>query len=78
VEIEIAKHAKLKGRVNSPSRLGFGYGDGVDEVEHEFHGKKGDEEPYAVKNCSIDGYTWRSISELGDIIIKSNDRSSQV
>jgi hypothetical protein len=29
VEIEIAKHAKLKGRVNSPSRLGFGYGDGV-------------------------------------------------
>ncbi len=61
-----------------PRRLGFGDGDGVDEVEHEFHGEECDEETYSVKDGSVSFDTRRGISQLGDVVIEGEYRSRQI
>lgn len=49
VEVEVAEHAELKGGVCVPGWGGFGDGDGIDEVDHNFHGNETNQETDAVE-----------------------------
>ena len=78
MEVEVAEHAELEGCVELPGGLGFGDGDGVDEVEDEFHGEKCDEESYSVEDGSVEFDARRHVPQLGNIVVEGEYRSSQI
>lgn len=78
MEVEVAEHAELEGRVDLPRRLGFGDGDGVDEVEDEFHSQECNEEAYSVENGSLGFDTLRGVSQLAYVVVEGEYRSSQI
>ena len=78
MQVEIADHAELEGRVELPCGLGFGDGDDVDEMKHDLHGEEGDQEADPVEGGSGTGYAFGGIAGLGDVVIKGKDRAGEV
>lgn len=49
VQVEITEHGQLKGAVDTPFWGGFGDGDDVDVMDHDFHAEQSDEKSDAVE-----------------------------
>ena len=78
MQIEVAQHADLKRRVYLPRRLRLTNSNGINEMKHDFHGQKSYEEANAVKHGALDCDALWHVTLLGNIIIESQDRSSDV
>lgn len=70
VEAEVANHAEFEGGIEVPCGLGFGDGDDVGEVEHDFHGEKGDEEADTVEEGPGCGYACEWVALLRDVVVE--------
>ena len=78
VEVEVGEHGELEGRVRAPVRVGFGDGDGVDEVQDELHGEEGEQEADAVEEGALGGDGAEGVAELGYIVVEGDDGAGDV
>lgn len=53
MEIEVAQHAQLEGRIDFPRRLRLGDRNDIQEMEHDLHCEKRDQEPYAIQKSAV-------------------------
>ena len=58
--------------------MDFGNGDDVEEVQHYFHGEKGDEEADSVEEGAAGGYAGEWVALLRDVVVESQDGAGDV
>jgi hypothetical protein len=78
VQVEVAEHAELEGRVRVPVGGGGADGDRVDVVEHEFHAEEHQQESDGVEGGARAGEGWGSVRVLGDVVVEGQDGPGQV
>jgi len=78
MEVEIAQHAELEGRIGFPIGLGLENSDGVDIVEDKFHGEETDEEADAVEGGAGAGDASGGVFNLGHVVVEGEDGAGEV
>lgn len=70
VQVEVAEHAELEGRVAVPVGGGGADGDGVDVVEEAFHAEEEEEEAEGVEAGAAEGDAGGGVPGLADVVIE--------
>lgn len=78
MQVKVAEHAQLKGRVDVPIWIGLGDCDCVEVVQDQLHAEKTQDESDRVRNDARTGYRWKRISQLRDVVVEVDDWASQV
>ena len=57
MKAEIAEHTQLEWSVRIPVWVTFGYGDGIQEMDHDFHCQKSKNKSNGIGDGPFAGYT---------------------
>lgn len=78
MEVKVAEHTELHGRIHFPSWLCLTDGDCVEEVEAELHGKYADEETKTVHQSALGSDRSKRVTRLRDVVVEGQDWSGKV
>lgn len=78
MQVKVAEHTQLEGRVNVPVWIRFGDCHCVEVVQNQLHAEKTQDESDRVGNDPRTIDRWERVSQLRDVVVEVDDWTSQV